>query len=90
MAHADRVSYGDRGGPPHQPPQHWQRAPLADRPDAGWLCFEFEERWNDAAGAFWYSREMIRATIRDGLIAEMSIYCTGDGINSARPSTQRE
>jgi hypothetical protein len=42
------------------------------------FVFEFEERWTDARGEPWYCREMIRATIRDGVISEMSIYCTGD------------
>jgi hypothetical protein len=42
------------------------------------FVFEFEERWTDATGESWYSREMIRATIRDGLIGDMSVYCTGD------------
>lgn len=42
------------------------------------FVFEFEERWTDASGEQWYAREMIRATIRDGLIAEMAVYCTGD------------
>jgi hypothetical protein len=42
------------------------------------FVFEFEERWTDAKGESWYCREMIRATIRDGLICDMSVYCTGD------------
>lgn len=42
------------------------------------FVFEFEERWKDTNGEDWYAREMIRATVNDGRIAEMSIYCTGD------------
>jgi len=42
------------------------------------FVFEFEERWTDAGGQRWYSREMIRARVADDRIAEMSIYCTGD------------
>jgi hypothetical protein len=42
------------------------------------FVFEFEERWTDASSEPWYCREMIRATVRDGLISAMSIYCTGD------------
>lgn len=37
----------------------------------------FEERW-EHGGQQWYSREMIRAGVLDGRIAEMSVYCTGD------------
>ncbi len=42
------------------------------------FVFEFEERWKDSKGESWYAREMIRATVREGRIAEASIYCTGD------------
>jgi hypothetical protein len=41
------------------------------------FVIEFEERWCDAAGE-WYSREMIRADVVDGSIAELSVYCSGD------------
>jgi hypothetical protein len=41
------------------------------------FTIEFEERW-DHQGQGWYCREMIRADVVDGSIAEMSIYCTGD------------
>jgi hypothetical protein len=41
------------------------------------FTIEFEERWEDG-GQRWYCREMIRADVTDGRIAEMSIYCTGD------------
>jgi hypothetical protein len=39
---------------------------------------EFEERW-EQDGQDWYSREMARADVRDGSIAALSVYCTGDG-----------
>ena len=51
----------------------WRSDPLPDG-----FVFEFEERWIDARGEHWYAREMIRATVANGRIAEMSIYCTGD------------
>ena len=41
------------------------------------FTIEFEERWEDG-GQRWYCREMIRADVADGSIADMSIYCTGD------------
>jgi hypothetical protein len=41
------------------------------------FTIEFEERWEDG-GQRWYCREMIRADVADGAIAEMSVFCTGD------------
>jgi hypothetical protein len=41
------------------------------------FTIEFEERW-EHSGQRWYCREMIRADVHDGSIAEMSVYCTGD------------
>jgi hypothetical protein len=41
------------------------------------FTIEFEERWEDG-GQRWYCREMIRADVADGSIAELSIFCTGD------------
>ncbi len=41
------------------------------------FVLEVEERWQ-VAGEDWYSRELFRADIRDGRIAELSVYCTGD------------
>jgi hypothetical protein len=41
------------------------------------FTIEFEERWEDG-GQRWYCREMIRADLVDGAIAELSIFCTGD------------
>lgn len=47
-------------------------------PTPSGFVFEFEERWTDARGENWYCRELLRATVRDGRIASLSIYCTGD------------
>jgi hypothetical protein len=52
---------------------HWRVDPTPDG-----LLFEFEERWTDASGESWYAREMIRATVANGQLTELSIYCTGD------------
>jgi hypothetical protein len=41
------------------------------------FTIEFEERWEDS-GQRWYCREMIRADLAGGSIAELSIFCTGD------------
>jgi hypothetical protein len=41
------------------------------------FTLELEERWEDG-GQRWYCREMIRADLVGGSIAELSIYCTGD------------
>lgn len=41
------------------------------------FVFEFEERWH-AEGQEWYSREMMRAEVAGGKIAQLSVYCTGD------------
>jgi hypothetical protein len=53
-------------------------------PISGGFVFEFEERWTDVSGESWLAREMIRATVSRGRIAEVSIYCTGNW-NRARP-----
>lgn len=41
------------------------------------FVIEWEEEWADDSDQ-WYCREMARATVVDGLIAEISVYCTGD------------
>jgi hypothetical protein len=41
------------------------------------FVMEFEEVW-DEDGDHWYAREMIRADVVDGRVAELSVYCTGD------------
>ncbi len=40
---------------------------------AGGFVLEVEERWDG-----WYCRELFRADVRDGAIAVLSVYCTGD------------
>jgi len=40
------------------------------------FVLEVEERWHDRGN--WYCRELIRADVRDGAIAELAVYCTGD------------
>lgn len=42
------------------------------------FVLEVEERWVDG-GQSWYCREMLRADVGDdGLIHQLSVYCTGD------------
>ena len=48
----------------------------ADPTPTGFV-FEFEERW-DHEGQRWYAREMMRAQVTDGQVAELTVYCTGD------------
>ena len=62
----------------------WRADPTPDG-----FVFEFEERWTDTSGANWYAREMIRATVSDGSISEMSVYCTGDWDRARRDEHAR-
>ena len=41
------------------------------------FVLEVEEEW-DQDGESWYCRELFRADVADGAIAELSVYCTGD------------
>lgn len=41
------------------------------------FVLEVEEEW-DQDGEAWYCRELFRADVADGAIAELSVYCTGD------------
>lgn len=41
------------------------------------FVLEVEERWEDDGGS-WYCRELFRADVADGVICELSVYCTGD------------
>jgi hypothetical protein len=50
----------------------WRADPTPDG-----FVLEAEERWDDA-GERWYCRELIRAGIAGGQIADLSVYCTGD------------
>ena len=47
-----------------------------DRTTTGFVI-EVEETWIEG-GDTWYCRELIRADVIDGSIAEVSVYCTGD------------
>jgi hypothetical protein len=47
-----------------------------DATDRGFVL-ELEERWQDEDGD-WYCREMFRCDVVNGVVAEMSVYCTGD------------
>ncbi|MEU6236115.1 hypothetical protein [Kitasatospora sp. NPDC047058] len=47
-----------------------------DRTGSGFVL-EVEERW-EQDGAGWYCRELLRADVREGAIARLSVYCTGD------------
>jgi hypothetical protein len=69
---ADGVALRRRGHPTAS------RVPRSrfDRTERGFVL-EVEEEW-DADGTSWYCRELIRADVVDGSIAELSVYCTGD------------
>ena len=47
-----------------------------DATETGFVL-EVEERWEDDRGS-WYCRELFRADVADGVICELSVYCTGD------------
>ncbi|PBC76212.1 hypothetical protein BX265_0917 [Streptomyces sp. TLI_235] len=47
-----------------------------DRTPTG-FTIEVEERW-ESGGDHWYCRELMRADVRDGAVAEISVHCTGD------------
>jgi hypothetical protein len=53
------------------------------------FVLEVEERWQDADGD-WYCREMFRADVRDGTVAQLSVYCTGDWDAARRERHARE
>lgn len=46
-------------------------------PTESGFVLEFHERW-DSGGQSWYCRELMRADVADGRIAEAAIYCAGD------------
>ena len=62
-------------GSGHPTPGRVPRSRL-DRTDRGFVL-EIEEEWEDG-GQQWYCRELFRADVADGVISELSIYCTGD------------
>ncbi|MFJ3789420.1 hypothetical protein [Kitasatospora sp. NPDC090091] len=47
-----------------------------DRTGTGFLL-EVEESW-EQGGQRWYCRELLRADVRGGAVARISVYCTGD------------
>ncbi|MFJ9121791.1 hypothetical protein ACIRJO_40455 [Streptomyces sp. NPDC102394] len=53
------------------------------------FVLEFEESWEDGQGT-WYCRELMRADVRDGRIAEAAVYCTGDWDQATRAAHARE
>ena len=55
--------------------------------DTGFVL-EFQERWQ-RDGQSWYCRELLRADVVDGLIAEAAVYCTGDW-DEARQRAHRD
>ncbi|MFF3598430.1 hypothetical protein [Kitasatospora indigofera] len=46
-------------------------------PTPAGFVIELEERW-EQDGQTWYCRELMRADVEDGMIARISVYCTGD------------
>jgi hypothetical protein len=52
------------------------RVEALDRTSRGFLI-QFEERWTVEAQR-WYCRELIHCIVLNGLISELSVYCTGD------------
>jgi hypothetical protein len=52
------------------------------------FVLEVEERWQHF-GEDWYCRELFRADVRDGAIAELSVYCTGDWDRARRAEHAR-
>jgi hypothetical protein len=52
------------------------RVEALDSTARGFLL-QFEERWA-SGGQRWYCRELIHGVVRDGLITELVVYCTGD------------
>ena len=60
----------------------------ADATRTGFVI-EFEERWQQD-GKDWYSREMARADVTDGVISLLSVYCTGDWDAEHREKHARE
>ena len=68
----DLIAVRKQGRPGPGTVTRWRADPVP-----GGFVFEFEERWNSEAQQ-WYAREMMRAEVTDGAIAELTVYCTGD------------
>jgi len=69
---ADVLALRRQGHPASGSVPRWR----VDLTTAGFVL-EFEERWQQD-GQSWYSREMLRADLRDDAICALSVYCTGD------------
>ncbi len=52
------------------------------------FVLELEEEWVDA-GQQWYCRELVRCDVTDGLVSQITVYCTGDW-DEARVAEHRE
>ena len=68
----DLIAVRKEGHPGPGTVTRWRADPMP-----GGFVFEFEERWN-SEGQQWYAREMMRADVTDGAIAELTVYCTGE------------
>jgi hypothetical protein len=83
-----RLQAGDRAAGialrAHGHPSPGKVTRLRYDPTPSGFVLELEEEWDEhelggrARGEHWYCREMIRADIRDGVISQLSVYCTGD------------
>jgi hypothetical protein len=58
-------------------------------PTPNGFVLEFEERWEEGSRE-WYSREMMRADVVDGEIAELAVYCSGDWDEARQAAHARE
>jgi hypothetical protein len=69
---ADVVAVRRDGHPGASRVPRWRCDPMP-----GGFVVEIEERW-DHGGQEMYCRELARADVQDGVIASITIYCTGD------------
>jgi len=58
-------------------------------PTPAGFVLELEEQWQQG-GEQWYCRELFRAEVRDGAIAQLAVYCTGDWDSARRAEHARE
>jgi hypothetical protein len=52
------------------------------------FVLEIEERWEN--GQQWYCRELFRADVVEGLVSQLSVYCTGDWDEATQARHARE
>jgi len=69
----DGIAAGRKAG--HPAPGRVPRSRFDATPTG--FVLEVEEEWNQD-GEQWYCRELFRADVADGAIAQLSVYCTGD------------